>query len=305
MRSILLAGSESAWLRRNAPRVWFVRKSVSRFMPGESAEDALRAAAALREQGIGTVFTNLGENITEASQTDKVADHYVMVLDRIRELKLETEISVKLTHLGLDLSRDLCSSHLKRLIEHAGEKSIVWIDMEASNYVDITLELFHCVRRSYPNVGICLQAYLHRTAKDLDALVPMGAAVRLVKGAYREPHEIAIQAKSEIDENFFKLATRMLSPEARAAGMRAAIGTHDPRLIRRIQEWALSNEVGKNGSCEFQMLYGIQRNLQLELAQDGWKSIVLIAYGDYWYPWFMRRLAERPANALHVVRNLF
>ena len=132
----------------------------------------------------------------------------------------------------------------------------------------------------------------------------IGAAVRLVKGAYREPPVVAIQNKRDIDENFLALAKRMLSPEASAVGMRAAIGTHDPRLIRRIQEWALANQVAKNGPCEFQMLYGIQRNLQLDLARDGWKSVVLIAYGNYWFPWFMRRLAERPANALHVVRNL-
>ncbi len=305
LRSVLLAGSDSAWLRQQAPRFWFVRRSVSRFMPGEKVEDALRAAAALRDKGIGTVFTFLGENVNEPCEAAKAASHYLMVLDRIRESGLGTEISVKLTHMGLDLGKDLCFSNLMQLIERAGAKSVVWIDMEASQYVDATLEIFHRARAAYPNVGVCLQAYLHRTEKDLDKLVPMGAAIRLVKGAYREPPEIAIQPKKEIDENFFALAKRLLSPEARATGMRAAIGTHDPRLIRRIQEWILENQLGKNGPCEFQMLYGIQRNLQLELAQEGWKSVVLVAYGDYWFPWFMRRLAERPANALHVVRNLF
>jgi proline dehydrogenase len=304
MRSVLLAGSESAWLRRRAPRFWFVRKSVSRFMPGEKVDDALLAAAELRDKGIRTVFTCLGENVTEACEAAKVRDHYLMVLDRIRETSLKTEISVKLTHLGLDLSPDLCYSNLTQLIERAGPKSVVWVDMESSPYVDATLDTFHRARREYPNVGVCLQAYLHRTAKDLELLVPMGAAIRLVKGAYWEPPPVAIQDKREIDENFFALAQHVLSPEARAAGMRTAIGTHDSCLIRRIQEWLLANQIRRDGPCEFHMLYGIQRPLQLELARQGWTSVVLIAYGDYWFPWFMRRLAERPANALHVVRNL-
>jgi len=305
MRSALLAGSQSLWLRRQAPRLWFVRKSVARFMPGEGIDDALRAAAQLREATISTVVTFLGENVAEASEASKVKDHYLSVLDRIREWGLPTEISVKLTHLGLDLSRDACHSNFMQLVERAGTNSVVWIDMESSPYVDRTLEIFRLARREYSNVGVCLQAYLHRTGKDLEALVPSGAAVRLVKGAYREPPDVAIQAKCDVDENFFVLAQRMLSPEASASGVRAAIATHDPRLVRRIQAWVRENQGGKGVSCEFQMLYGIQRNLQMELAREGWKSVVLIAYGNFWFPWFMRRLAERPANALHVLRNLF
>lgn len=305
MRSVLLAGSESPWLRRRAPQFWFVRKSVSRFMPGENVGDALKAAAELRDQGLGTVFTYLGENVTEASEAAQVTNHYAMVLERIRESGLKTEISVKLTHLGLDLNPQLAFANLAKLIEHAGRESVVWIDMEGSHYVNATLELFHRARAAYPNVGVCVQAYLYRTEKDLESLIPRGATIRLVKGAYREPPEIAIPRKRDIDENYFALAKRLLSEEARRAGVRAAIGTHDPRLIRRIQTWVQSNGVGKNGPLEFQMLYGIQRALQFQLAQEGWKSIVLIAYGDYWFPWFMRRLAERPANALLVARNLF
>ncbi len=305
MRSVLLAGADSAWLRRQAPRFWFVRRSVSRFMPGEKLDDALRAAAQLREQKINTIFTCLGENVTSPDEATAVKEHYLMVLDRIREAGLPTEISIKLTHLGLDLSHDLAYSNFARLAERAGPNSVVWIDMESSPYVDATLNLFYRARAAYPNAGICVQAYLHRTAHDLEKLVAMGAAVRLVKGAYREPPQVAIQRKPEIDENYFRLAQRMMSEDARKAGMRAAFGTHDPRLIRRIQQWAESNRIPKNGHFEFEMLYGIQRHLQLELAEQGWKSLVLIAYGDYWFPWFMRRLAERPANALHVVRNLF
>ncbi len=303
-RSVLLAGSQNAWLRRHAPRYWFVRKSVSRFMPGETVDDALTAACALREKGIGTVFTYLGENIIDAREAAQVTDHYLAVLDRIRDSGLKAEISVKLTHLGLDLDRQLCYANLTKLIEHGGQASTVWVDMEASNYVDATLDLYRRARRAYPNVGVCVQAYLHRTEKDLESLIPMGASVRLVKGAYREPPEIAFPEKQAIDENYLALAKRLLSPEARQAGVRAAIGTHDPRLIHGIQEWVRANGVSKNGSFEFQMLYGIQRKLQRRLALEGWKSTVLIAYGDYWFPWFMRRLAERPANTWLVVRNI-
>lgn len=305
MRSVLLAGSQSVWMRRQAPRLWFVRKSVARFMPGETVDAALVAAGGLRDQGLGTVFTCLGENVTDAAEAGQVARHYLMVLDHIREQGLPTEISVKLTHLGLDLDLDLCSSLLAQLIKRAGRASVVWVDMEASNYVDATLEIFRRARHAYPNVGICLQAYLRRTEKDLASLIPLGAAVRLVKGAYREPPEIAFPEKKQIDDSFFALSQRMLSDEARRAGVRAAIGTHDPRLIRRIQEWAESQSLHKSNCCEFQMLYGIQRTLQLRLVEEGWKSIVLIAYGSYWFPWFMRRLAERPANMLLMVRNLF
>jgi proline dehydrogenase len=302
---MLLAGAQNAWLRRQAPRFWFVRRSVARFMPGETVDDALAAAARLRDQGIGTIFTYLGENVTDASEAAHVTDHYLMVLDRIRAANLTTEISVKLTHLGLDLGGELCYANVVKLIERAGAASLVWIDMETSNYVEATLKIFRRARRSYPNVGVCLQAYLHRTREDLESLIPLGAAIRLVKGAYREPPEIALSLKKEIDENYFQLSRRLLSEEARRAGVRAAMGTHDPKLIRRIQEWAESNQLSRNSAVEFQMLYGIQRDLQLQLAREGWKSIVLIAYGDYWFPWFMRRLAERPANTLLVVRNLF
>jgi proline dehydrogenase len=302
---MLLAGAQNEWLRRQAPRFWFVRRSVARFMPGETVDDALEAAADLRNRGIGTIFTYLGENVMDASEASQVADHYRQVLDRIRACGLPTEISVKLTHLGLDLDIELCYTNLVKLIECASAESVVWIDMEASPYVDATLEIFRRARGLYPNLGVCLQAYLHRTQKDLDSLVPLGPAIRLVKGAYQESPDIALTRKKDIDENFFALAKRLLSDEARRVGVRAAMGTHDPKLIRRIQEWVRSNGLSKNGPLEFQMLYGIQRNLQLQLAQEGWRSIVLIAYGNYWFPWFMRRLAERPANTLLVVRNLF
>ena len=303
MRSFFLTCSQSRWLREQAPRYGFVRRTVSRFMPGETVSDALAAAAALREQSIGTIFTQLGENVSDPTEAEQVTVHYLDVLDRIRSKGLHTEVSVKLTQLGLDLDPELCYKNLARVIEHAGTRSVVWIDMEASHYVDPTLALYRRAKLAYPNVGVCLQAYLFRTAQDLASLVPLGAAIRLVKGAYNESVEVAFPRKKDVDENYFALAKRLLGDEARARGVRAAMATHDQKLIHRITEFAASRGVSKD-CLEFQMLYGIQRAEQRRLAQEGWNSIVLVAYGSFWFPWFMRRLAERPANAVFVIRNL-
>ena len=304
MRTILLAASQNSWLRERVPRFRFVRRAVSRFMPGEEIGAALVAAAELKEKGLRTVFTHLGENISDAKEAESVAEHYLDVLDRIAHASLPTEVSVKLTHLGLDLGAELCYANLRRIIERAGAESVVWIDMETSNYVDATLGLYRRARQAYPNVGLCLQAYLHRTADDLASLIPLGAAIRLVKGAYREPADRAFPRKRDVDENFFALTQQLLSDEARRAGVRAGIATHDLRLIRRIEDYAKWRNLGKE-CLEFQMLYGIQRAEQLRLVRDGWKTLVLISYGTFWYPWYMRRLAERPANLLFVARNIF
>lgn len=303
MRSFFLLCSQSRWLRERALRYGFVQRAVSRFMPGETISDALSAARTLRDRSIGTVFTYLGENISDPAEAERVTLHYLDALDRIRDLGLKTEVSVKLTQLGLDLSPELCYANLKRIIEHAGARSVVWIDMEASNYVDLTLNLCRRARQVYPNVGVCLQAYLYRTTQDLAALIPCGLAIRLVKGAYQEPPDRAFPRKRDVDENYFVLAKRLLSDEARRRGVRAAIATHDLKLIQRVIEYAESKRLGKS-SFEFQMLYGIQRAEQYRLARQGWRSIVLIAYGSFWFPWYMRRLAERPANVLFLLRNL-
>ena len=304
MRSFFLFCSQNKWMREHATRYGFVRRAVSRFMPGETVSDALTSAISLQGQSIGSVFTLLGENVSDPAEAERVTAHYVDVLRRIRETGLLTEVSVKLTQLGLDLSPELCYANVKQIIEQAGAGSVVWIDMEASNYVDATLELYRRARQAYPNVGICLQAYLYRTAKDIANLLPLGPAIRLVKGAYQEPATVAYPRKKDVDENYFSLAKQMLSDDARAVGLRAAFATHDRKLIQRIIDDAELKKLGKD-SFEFQMLYGIQREEQLRLAREGWKSIVLIAYGSFWFPWYMRRLAERPANILFVLRNLF
>jgi proline dehydrogenase len=303
MRSMFLAASENGWLKERAPRLRFVRRTVSRFMPGEDLEDALAAAGDLKRQSIGTILTQLGENVTDAREAFAVRSHYLHVLERVREQGLDAEVSLKLTHLGLDVDSKLCFAHLASIIEAAGSENVVWIDMEASCYVDRTLELYRQARQKYANVGVCLQAYLYRTAADLAALIPLGPAIRLVKGAYDEPADRAFPKKRDMDENYFELAKQLISPQASQQGMRAAVATHDRKLIKRIISFAESSGVPDN-AFEFQMLYGIQRAEQLRLAREGRRLRVLISYGDFWFPWFMRRLAERPANAAFVLRNL-
>jgi len=304
MRSILLAASQNPWLRDHASHYKFVRRSVARFMPGETLEDALAAAQSLRGKRIGTVFTYLGENISDRSEAQQVTDHYLKVLDGIRQKGLETEISVKLTQLGLDLSADLCLENLKTIIKHAPKESIVWVDMEASNYVDVTLDLYRRALSQFPNVGVCLQSYLYRTKDDLAKLLPLRPSIRLVKGAYKEPPEIAFPRKADVDENFFALGKEMLRAKREKLCVRAAFGTHDVKMIRRLSEHAAKEGFSKT-DLEVQMLYGIQRAEQERLASEGCTSIVLVAYGTFWYAWFVRRLAERPANLWFMLRNVF
>ena len=198
MRRSLLMASQSAWLRENAPRYGFMRRTVKRFMPGESVEDALAAAQALAATGIGSVLTHLGENITDGAEAQEVTKHYLDVLDKIRSAGLPAEVSVKLTQLGLDLDKEFCFANLEKLIEHTPSEKTLWIDIEQSPYVDVTLELYRRARKAHPNVGVCVQAYLYRTEKDLDSLISIAASVRLVKGAYNEPAEIAFPLKKDV-----------------------------------------------------------------------------------------------------------
>lgn len=304
LRSLLLDASQNRWLRDRATRHQFVRRTVSRFMPGETPDDALRAAQMLRNKNIGSVLTHLGENIMESFEASRVTQHYREVLQRIHQHGIGTEISVKLTQLGLDLSPDLCFENLRTIIEGERKESVVWIDMEASNYVDATLALCRRALRSYPNVGICLQSYLYRTKEDLRELLPLRPSIRLVKGAYKEPRQVAFSRKKDVDENYFALAQEILRAKAEGSCIRPAFGTHDLALIRRITDFASRRGFAKN-DLEVQMLYGIQRNEQERLAKEGWGSRVLVSYGTYWYPWFVRRLAERPANLWFVLRNVF
>ena len=304
-RTALLKISDNQWMRANGTKLPFVRRAVSKFMPGESFDDMLAAAKVTAGEGIGAVFTRLGENVKDLAEADGVARHYVEVIDRIKALGLDCEPSIKLTQLGLDINRDLAYGHLRALAARAqATGSYLWIDMEQSPYVDITLDLTKRLKQEFPAVGVCLQAYLFRTREDLEDVTSRGIGVRLVKGAYNEPADIAFPKKSDVDANYLALAQHMLSAGPRAAGSRAVFGTHDLDLIAAISNHAQSTGL-KPADFEIHMLYGIQKPAQLRLAQEGAAVRVLIAYGEYWFPWYMRRLAERPANVWFVVKSLF
>src|SRR6202035_4684824 len=214
-------------------------------MPGEELSDALAAAQRLQTKNIGSIFTRLGENITDQAEARSVTEHYLEVLRSVRERQLDAEVSVKLTQLGLDLSPELCYGNLKMIIQQEDPRRVVWIDMEASNYVDATLQLYRRALGEFPNVGVCLQAYLHRTREDLATLLPLRASIRLVKGAYSEPPEIAFPEKSRVDENYLSLAKEMLLAKKAEPQIRAAFGTHDVVLLRRISEFAATSGVPK------------------------------------------------------------
>jgi proline dehydrogenase len=304
-RKLLLAASTSAWLRERATRTAFVRRSVSAFMPGERLEDAMTAAAAQERQGIRTIFTKLGENLTRVEDAEEVTQHYLEVLDKVKTAGLNAQISVKPTQLGLDLDKELCFRNLQRLVDRAEERdNFVWIDMESSPYVDPTLDLYRRTRARSARIGLALQAYLYRTAQDIESLVPLGAAIRMVKGAYLEPAEVAYPKKADVDENFYKLSCRLLAEDVRRAGGLLHMATHDAALVDRLVAFIDAHQVPAS-AYEFAMLYGIQRPLQQHLVASGRPVRVLIAYGEYWFAWYMRRLAERPANVWFVVKNVF
>lgn len=302
LRDAFLAASESRWLRERAVRLPFVRRAVSKFMPGERLDDALTASRTL---GVGTVLTRLGENLRSAEEAEGVARHYLDAYDRIAAEKLDVEISVKLTQLGLDFSREECERHLRVLAERARSLgNWLWIDMESTAYTDVTLDVYRRLRAEFPNTGVCVQSYLFRTAGDVEALIAPGSGIRVVKGAYKEPPDKAFPEKDDVDENYFRLAERLLSADAREKGVRSIFGTHDETLIRRIEEAGRSRGLAPR-DVEFQMLYGIRRPEQIRLAAAGYRFRVLISYGEAWFAWYMRRLAERPANVLFVLRSLF
>ena len=303
-RRLLLRASRSVWLADQLRRRAFFRRAVRRFMPGEEIDAALGAAAELARTGIGTVLTQLGEQVTTPAAAAAVRNHYLGLLAQIRERRLSAQLSVKLTHLGLDVDRETCSRDVGTLSARAAEAgSFLWIDMEESRYVDAALELFQRARAKQDNIGLCLQAYLRRTPVDLDRLVPLAPAIRLVKGAYAEPPSVAFPRKRDVDSSYFTLAARLLEHAARGRA-HPVFGTHDLRLIGRIRQRAAALGVAR-GAYEFHMLYGIKAAEQRALADDGCAVRVLISYGSAWFPWYMRRLAERPANVWFVVRNLF
>ena len=282
----------------------FVRRSVVKFMPGERVEDAIEAARTLAPARINTILTRLGENLTRIEEAQEVADHYRHVITLVKQSGLDSQISVKPTQLGYDQNPDVCFRYCLDLLkqcEAAG--TLLWLDMESSPYVDGTLALFKRLREHSEKIGVAVQAYLYRTEKDLEPLVQMGSAIRLVKGAYLEPPAVAYPKKADVDENYFKLAARLLQDDNTRPGALTHIATHDIPLQERLQK-VISDRKVRADRYEIAMLYGIQTGRQHELGHRGVNTRCLISYGEYWFPWYMRRLAERPANVWFVMKNM-
>ena len=272
-------------------------------MPGEEFDDALKAAIAFQAQGIGSLLTRLGENVTNLSEATAVVEHYESVLAQVSSSGLEAEISIKPTQVGLDIDAKTAYANLERLAQAAAKvRSFLWIDMEGSAYTQATLDLYVRLRAHNPRTGICLQAYLYRTVEDVVELMEVKPAIRLVKGAYAEPPDRAYTAKKDVDSNYLALCTLML-PEVKRGRLRLVLGTHDVALVEHAGRFGQALGL-ERPRIEVNMLYGIRTDQQARLAKDGYVVKALIAYGDAWYAWYLRRLAERPANVLFVARQL-
>jgi proline dehydrogenase len=305
-RNALLWASRNRWLSRHFPRYRFAQAAVRRFMPGTTVDAALEAARSLQPQGIGTVFTQVGENLTSLDEARAEVDHYLDVFDRVAALGLGTHVSIKLTHLGLDIDPAATTQNLRTLAQRAADRgTALFVDMEDSSYVDRTLDGFRSVLHTHKNLGLCLQSYLFRTETDLADLLLETAAIRLVKGAYKEPAAVAYPKKADVDESYFRLGQMMLRAAAEHPDKpRPVFGTHDTALIDRLARFADKEGIPRD-AWEIHMLYGIRTADQIRLAREGHQVRVLISYGEQWFPWYVRRLAERPANVWFVVKSLF
>jgi proline dehydrogenase len=299
LRSLILAAADSPRLQRLVQRYGF-RLGAARFVAGETLDDAVTVLRRLNESGLLTNTTLLGEGVRDEAETRAVVAAYREVLDRIQAERLRTNVAVKLTHLGLSIDEELAQRNVAELVEHAAERgNFIRIDMEESRTLDATLRIYRSLRESgHENVGTVLQAYLFRAEDDLAALLPLAPNLRLVKGAYLEPPEIAYPRKRDVDAAY----VRLLEASLRGNGF-TAVATHDETLIEHAISFAREEGVPKE-RFQFQMLYGVRPRLQLELVRRGFEVLVATPYGPEWYRYLMRRLAERPANLLFLLRNL-
>ena len=303
LRALFIWLSESKRLRRFAEHSSLGRKNSRRFVAGETVEEALAATAAVNQLGQGVSIDNLGENVTNAQEARASAALYHQLLDQMAARKLNANVSLKLTHMGLDVDLKLAEELVSGLIAHAQQtRNFVRVDMEGSPHTQLTLGLVHKLHAE-PGcqgvVGAVIQSYLRRSQKDVEALLAARIRIRLCKGAYQEPPEIAFHKKSEVDANFVQLTKMLLK-----SGVYHGIATHDERMIEATLAFARAEKIPPE-AFEFQMLYGIRRDLQQQLVRDGWRMRVYIPFGTEWYPYFMRRLAERPANVFFVLKNFF
>ena len=275
------------------------RRLAARFVAGDTWADGLEAGRRINREGIAVTFDRLGESVTSLAEAEVSRDEYLRVLAEISDHHLDANVSIKLTQFGMDISEQACRANVEQLVRTARDlNSFVRIDMESSEYTERTLRLVNDMHAQYKTVGTVIQAYLRRSEKDIENLCAQGIRVRLCKGAYLEPAQVAFQAKSDVDRNFVHLMRILL-----AAGTYPAIATHDEKIIQNAKDFANTRQLSRD-SFEFQMLYGIRRDLQRKLVAEGYRLRLYVPFGKAWYPYFMRRLAERPANVLFLTRNL-
>src|ERR1022692_1226685 len=304
LRTFFVRLSENPSLRSFAERSSFGRRVSNRFVAGTEIDDAVRATRAINRAGMSVTIDNLGENVTNPDEARHSAQLYHQILDAIAAHQLNANISLKLTHMGLDVDEKLAREIVSGLVAKAASMDppgFVRVDMEGSPYTQRTLAFVHELHRSPGNatsVGTVIQAYLKRSESDIEKLLSEKIRIRLCKGAYKEPAEIAFPAKSDVDANYVKLMKILLK-----SGIYHGLATHDERIVQQAQAFAIREKLSRD-SFEFQMLYGIRRDLQQSLVRDGWRVRIYIPFGSEWYPYFMRRLGERPANVLFIARNL-
>ena len=304
LRALFISLSESRSLRAAAERSAIGRRVSSRFVAGTQVEDALRVAKEFNARGITVSVDNLGENVTNAEEARESAKLYHAMLDQIGAQRLEANISLKLTHMGLDVDENLARELVSGLVQKAATltpPNFVRVDMEGSPYTQRTLDFVHELHRmpgQAGRVGTVIQSYMLRAEKDVQDLLAAGIRIRLCKGAYKEPPEIAYQKKADVDANYVKLMKILMK-----SGIYHGLATHDENIIREAKAFAIREKIARD-AFEFQMLHGIRRDLQQSLVRDGWKMRVYVPFGTEWYPYFMRRLAERPANVLFIAKNM-
>lgn len=299
IRQALFRLSQQQQLRSIATTNPVAQSMARRFVAGETLHEALEAVRDINAQGMTATLDHLGENVTAQPEALAATDDAVDSLRAIQEAGVRSNISIKLTQLGLDVDSEFAFTNLSRIVQAAAQyENFVRIDMESSEYVDRTLQFFGRLFPADRNVGVVIQASLYRSLSDLEQAVESGARVRLVKGAYLEPSAVAFQRKEDVDANFVRLSEHLL-----AKGTYPAIATHDPRMIEAAQRFAQAHDISSS-AFEFQMLYGIRRDLQSQLVRDGFNVRIYVPYGPHWYPYLMRRMAERPANVMFVLNNL-
>jgi len=304
LRALFISLAENRTLRGIAERSSIGQKFSSRFVAGTQVGDVLQATRKVNLSGCSVSIDNLGENVTNADEARASAAIYHQLLDEIAAQKLNANISLKLTHMGLDVDEKLAHDQVSSLVAKAAgmsPRNFVRVDMEGSPYIPRTLELVHELHRVPENrgcVGAVIQSYMHRSEGDVEKLLVDGVRIRLCKGAYKEPPEVAFQKKSEVDANYVKLMKILLKN-----GLYHGLATHDESIINQAKAFATRENIPRD-SFEFQMLYGIRRDLQQRLVKDGWRMRVYIPFGTEWYPYSMRRLAERPANVFFIAKNL-